>query len=179
MTDVVVGIDPGTACGWAILTMDGARVGSGVWDLAARRHEGGGMRFLRLRKYLDALADSEAICAVAYEEVRGHQGVDAAHIYGGIIATLAAWCEELAIPYQGQPVGTVKKLATGNGAAGKVKMVETANNQWDMNIPICAQTLTAKDGKDTTVYSFPGGGDNEADALWIAEALRRSLGGKA
>lgn len=177
MTDVVVGIDPGTACGWAILTMDGFRVGSGVWDLASRRHEGGGMRFLRLRQYLNSLADTEAIRAVAYEEVRRHQGVDAAHIYGGIVATLAAWCEQLAIPYQGQPVGTVKKLATGKGIAGKVEMVEAANDQWDKEIPINVQTLTAKDGTKQQVYSFPGGGDNEADALWIAETLRRSLGG--
>lgn len=135
------------------------------------------MRFLRLRQYLDTLCDSGAILAVGYEEVRRHQGVDAAHVYGGIVAVIASWCEEQGIPYQGQPVGTVKKLATGNGAAGKGAMVIAANAQWDMDIPINRQTLTGKDGKETICYSFPGGGDNEADSLWIAETLRRSLGG--
>jgi Holliday junction resolvasome RuvABC endonuclease subunit len=61
--------------------------------------------------------------ALVFEEVRRHAGVDAAHAYGGFLATLTAWCEHHQIPYQGVPVGTIKKHATGRGNASKDEMV--------------------------------------------------------
>ena len=54
-----------------------------------------------------------------FEEVRRHAGVDAAHAYGGFMGHLTAWCEHHQIPYQGVPVGTIKKHATGKGNASK------------------------------------------------------------
>ena len=39
------------------------------------------------------------------------------------MATLTAWCEHHQIPYQGVPVGTIKKHATGKGNAGKDDMI--------------------------------------------------------
>jgi len=143
----ILAIDPGTHCGWA-LTDDRARIASGVWNLFPGRHEGGGMRFLRLRGYLSAILDQEKPDAVAYEEVRRHMGVDAAHIYGGIVAALTEECERRKIPYRGYPVGSVKKLATGNGAADKEGMIGAAQAAWPHA------------GIDD---------DNEADACWIAE----------
>ena len=50
-------------------------------------------------------------------------GVDAAHVCGGLLATLSAWCEHHQIPYQGVPVGTIKKYATGKGHADKDEMI--------------------------------------------------------
>ena len=58
-----------------------------------------------------------------FEEVRRHAGVDAAHAYGGFMAHLTAWCEHHQIPYQGVPVGTIKKHATGKGNASKDQMI--------------------------------------------------------
>ena len=58
--------------------------------------------------------------------MRRHAGVDAAHAYGGFLATLTAWCEHHQIPYSGVPVGTIKKHATGKGNADKQAMVEAA-----------------------------------------------------
>jgi hypothetical protein len=63
------------------------------------------------------------IDAVFFEEVRRHAGVDAAHAYGGFMGHLTAWCEHHQIPYQGVPVGTIKKHATGKGNAGKDEMI--------------------------------------------------------
>jgi Holliday junction resolvasome RuvABC endonuclease subunit len=60
---------------------------------------------------------------VYFEEVRRHVGVDAAHAYGGFLAHLTAWCEHHQIPYQGVPVGTIKKHATGKGNAVKAAMM--------------------------------------------------------
>ena len=55
--------------------------------------------------------------------MRRHVGVDAAHAYGGFLATLTAWCEHHQIPYQGVPVGTIKKHATGKGNASKEDVI--------------------------------------------------------
>jgi hypothetical protein len=71
----------------------------------------------------DAPTDSAVIGAVYFEEVRRHLGVDAAHVYGGLLATLTAWCERHQIPYQGVPVGTIKRHATGKGNAGKAEVI--------------------------------------------------------
>jgi len=82
------------------------------------------MRYLRFKRWLTELkAMVDGIDAVFFEEVRRHAGVDAAHAYGGFLATLTAWCEHHQIPYQGVPVGTIKKHATGKGNAGKAEMV--------------------------------------------------------
>lgn len=173
-----LGIDPGTACGWAILDEHGNRIGSGVWDLSPQRHEGAGMRYLRLRHYLnDALNSVSRIDAVGYEEVARHAGTQAAHIYGGIVATVQTWCENANIPYSGVPVGTVKRTATGKGSASKVAMIQAANVRWpEVAIRVEQKTLTnKKTGEQTIVDAFPGGGDNEADALHIADTLRRGL----
>lgn len=117
----VLALDLGTTTGWAI--------GSGAVDcfgsvsFKPQRFEGGGMRFVRFRRWLD---DVGPFGAVYFEEVRRHAGVDAAHAYGGFLAHLSAWCEERRIPYYGVPVGTIKKAATGKGNADKAAMIAAA-----------------------------------------------------
>ena len=82
------------------------------------------MRYLRFKRWLTELNQTtDGIDAVYFEEVRRHAGVDAAHAYGGFMAHLTAWCEHHQIPYQGVPVGTIKKHATGKGNAGKAEMI--------------------------------------------------------
>jgi Holliday junction resolvasome RuvABC endonuclease subunit len=149
----ILAIDPGTNCGWA--TTDGRGVISGVWNLKGGRFEGAGMRFVRLRNYLDEVGPVDR---VVFEEVRRHLGTDAAHIYGGIVAVVMAFCEERGIPYEGIPVGTIKKRATNKGNANKEAMVEAARERWpEFN-----------------------GDDNEADARWLlvvaADMYGRNMG---
>lgn len=148
-----LGVDPGTHCGWAVLDGGGERIASGTWDCSVRRGEGAGFRFVRFERVLRELLEAYPGAAVGYEEVRRHMGVDAAHVYGGIRAHLQRLCEERGVPYCPIPVGTVKKLATGKGNADKDAMVAAAHRQWSV---------------------LPGD-DNEADALWIAEALRKGV----
>ena len=81
------------------------------------------MRYLRFRGWLDQLKSDVAFSAVYFEEVRRHAGTDAAHVYGGLLATLTAWCEQHGIAYQGVPVGTIKRFATGKGNADKAAML--------------------------------------------------------
>jgi crossover junction endodeoxyribonuclease RuvC len=128
----LLAIDPGTHCGWAAFNTNNNVMLSGVWDLSVKRHEGGGMRFLRLRKYLAEAIDGCKPDAVYFESVMRHLGTDAAHIYGGIVAEIQAACEEHEpkIPYAGIPVGTIKKVATGKGNANKEAMLAAAARRW-------------------------------------------------
>ena len=115
----LLALDLGTRTGWAVRTPEG-RITSGTESFRPGRFEGAGMRYLRFRRWLENLkATVGPIEAIYFEEVRRHAGVDAAHAYGGFLGQLTAWCEHQRIPYQGVPVGTIKKHATGRGNAGK------------------------------------------------------------
>ena len=123
MTTTILALDLGTTTGWALRGSDG-HITSGSESFRPQRFEGGGMRFLRFRRWLtEGKYACNGIDCLYFEEVRRHIGVDAAHAYGGFLATLTAWCEHHQIPYQGVPVGTIKKHATGKGNASKDEMV--------------------------------------------------------
>jgi len=142
MRTTILALDLGTHTGWALHHLDGTTA-SGTAHFIPQRFEGGGMRYLRFKRWLTEIKQSvDGIDAVYFEEVRRHAGVDAAHAYGGFLAHLTAWCEHHQIPYQGVPVGTIKKHATGKGNAGKDAMIAAAK----------ARGLDPQD-------------DNEADAL--------------
>lgn len=88
------------------------------------------MRFLRFRRWLNEVAASHGpLDQIAFEEVRNHKGVDAAHVYGGLMATLTAWCEENSVPYEAIPVGTIKRHWTGKGNANKDAMIEASRKR--------------------------------------------------
>ena len=123
-------LDLGTTTGWALANWHGLiqpcpRIASGTMSFKPQRFEGGGMRYLRFSQWLNEIKTHE-FDAVFYEEVRRHSAVDAAHVYGGLMATLTAWCEDSSVPYTGVPVGTIKKHFTGKGNAGKPLMMATA-----------------------------------------------------
>ncbi len=115
----ILALDLGTNTGWALRARDGM-ITSGTVSFRPSRFEGAGMTFLRFRAWLEEIADlAHGIDTVVFEEVRRHVGTTAAHIYGGFLAHLSAWCEHERVPYQGVPVGTIKRHATGKGNAGK------------------------------------------------------------
>ena len=60
------------------------------------------------------------------------------------MASLTSWAELRGIPYEGVPVGTIKRHATGKGNANKQAMIDAA----------CARGFSPAD-------------DNEADAIAI------------
>ena len=150
----VIGLDLGTKTGYAY-TNDNkvSAIHSGVADFSPRRHEGGGMRFLRFRKFLFELVDDPESTIVFYEEVAAHRGVHAAHIYGGLLGVLSEWCERNDVPYRGLPVGSIKKHATGKGNASKNDMLARAS----------------------TVFGHVDS-DDAADALWTLSLGLQELG---
>lgn len=119
----ILALDLGTTTGWAT-NISGA-VASGSQSFKPGRYDGGGMRYVRFVRWLDEMRDG-GVSLVYFEEVRRHKGVDAAHVYGGFLAHLSAWCELHSIPYAGVPVGEIKKFATGKGNANKEAMIAAA-----------------------------------------------------
>ena len=150
----ILALDLGTKTGWALRIPSndpGERtVTSGTQDFKSGRFEGGGMRYLRFKKWLEELNQlSEGIDQIYFEEVRRHLGVDAAHAYGGFLAHLSAWCEDKKIPYLGVPVGTIKKHITGKGNANKKAIISAIKE-----------------------LGFDPADDNEADALALLSLVR-------
>jgi len=143
-TPSILALDLGSTTGWAIRNSR-CRILHGTAEFRPTRFEGGGMRYLRFVKWLDqTLEVTGGIDAVYFEEVRRHIGTDAAHTYGGFLAALTSWCEAKGIAYQGVPVGTIKRFATGKGNADKAAMIAAVRGR-----------------------GFEPADDNEADAIAI------------
>lgn len=121
----ILALDLGTTTGWALRDQAGS-ITHGFVSFKPQRFEGGGMRFLRFKRWLTEIkaTNEHGIDAVYFEEVRRHLGVDAAHVYGGLMATLTSWCEHHQIPYEGVPVGTIKRHISGKGNASKHEVIK-------------------------------------------------------
>jgi hypothetical protein len=143
-------LDLGTTTGFALRLSQGEIV-SGTVSFRPSRYDGGGIRYLRFRGWLDNAAENAGgISVVHFEAVRRHVSTDSAHVYGGLLATLTEWCEQNGIAYQGVPVGTIKRFIAGKGNADKEAVIAAVQSR-----------------------GFSPADDNEADALaillWVVE----------
>jgi Holliday junction resolvasome RuvABC endonuclease subunit len=128
----ILSIDLGTSTGWALYDGLGGFT-SGTVSFKPKRFEGGGMRYLRFSRWLnEVIAISGKPDSIYFEEVRRHLGVDAAHAYGGFLSTLTCWCENNHIPYEGIPVGTIKKFISGKGNANKQQVIDEIKKRGHM-----------------------------------------------
>lgn len=122
-------LDLGTSTGFALLHPTGVCI-SGTWDFSVnKRIESVGMRFIRFREQLDIMRRDSGVKMIYFEEVRRHLGTTAAHVYGGFLAVLQAWCVDNAVSYQSVPVGEIKKSWTGKGNAKKDEMIAEARRR--------------------------------------------------
>ncbi len=152
----ILALDLGTTTGWALRGFDGL-VTTGTASFKPGRYDGGGMRYLRFTNWLTELDRlSGPVGTIWFEEVRRHAGTDAAHVYGGLMASLTSWAELRGIPYEGVPVGTIKRHATGKGNAPKQAMIDAARAR-----------------------GFNPADDNEADAIAILHWAIEMQGGAA
>jgi len=150
----VLALDLGTTTGWALEAPDGL-ITSGTVSFRPARYDGGGMRYLRFVNWLTELEHGAGpIGAIYYEEVRRHAGTDAAHVYGGLMASLTSWAELRGVPYQGVPVGTIKRFITGKGNADKQAVIAAVKER-----------------------GFSPADDNEADAIAILLWALETRGG--
>jgi crossover junction endodeoxyribonuclease RuvC len=139
---VILALDLGRTTGWALAAPDGG-ITSGTEAFRHDRWQGGGIKFLKFKRWLTELKGcAGGLDLIVFEEVRRHLGVDAAHSMGGWLAILTAWCEHHGIAYEGVPVGTIKRHIAGKGNADKAAVIAAVRK-----------------------LGFAPADDNEADAL--------------
>lgn len=161
----ILAIDPGSHCGYSIMDVTqpvsaylrADRKTAGIWDLQQKRFEGYGMRFVRLRKFMaDAMPDF-----VVYEQINfAHRSTAAANMYGAILGTITAFCEEHKISYAGIATGDLKKKATGKGggkATRKPQISGAANVFFHIDPPLDERDVASNHDHDI------------ADALWLMQ----------
>jgi hypothetical protein len=152
MPTTILALDLGQRTGWALAVPDGG-ITSGTEAFRHDRWQGGGIKFLKFKRWLTELKGcAGGLDLIVFEEVRRHLGVDAAHSMGGWLAILTAWCEHHGIAYEGVPVGTIKRHIAGKGNADKAAVIAAVK-----------------------ALGFDPQDDNEADALalllWALEHL--------
>jgi hypothetical protein len=162
---VAIGLDLGTHMGHAIVDLDGRRIESGVWHFEHRGREAKqdpGARILRAINMVGSfLAEAQGryrVAGVLYEMVRRHEGVQAAHVYGGLEWIVLAQCSRLRLNVDIAEVAALKTIATSRGNAAKHDMVLAARRRWGIDA----------DGPHAA---------DEADALFCADMLRRRVTG--
>ena len=151
----ILSLDLGTTTGWA-LAKD-AEIRSGTICFKPTPFDSQDCRFTRFKRWLVNLkATYGGIDHIVYEAVRRHNGTIAGQTYGGFMGTLQVFGDHHRIPYEGVPVGTIKKFAAGKGNASKLDMMN-------------AMEKRGHKVKD----------DNEADALallyWRLEQEKQSV----
>lgn len=149
---MILALDLGTKTGVCVMGANGGVSYSGTWVLTPRPKDRWGHRFLAFRTQLEEmLGQPPRIDVIAYENVCRHKATDAAHIYGGLLAVLEMVALSWDLPTAPLAVAVIKRTATGRGNADKTAMAVRASRKWP--------------GIDIL-------DDNQADALWIAEACR-------
>ena len=142
----VLALDIATTTGYALRRADG-RVESGAIDFGVRKTERSGLRWLKMRRWLQDFNATQSFDEVHFEDcviLSGAGQTQTARVYGGFVAIVEAFCESHQIPYHPIRIGTWKKHFTGNGAAKK-----------DQIIAVCRQ------------IGYRPVDSNEADALGI------------
>jgi hypothetical protein len=121
----ILALDLGGDMGWAIAP-NGNSVTPNTIDYGTlklnvtNKTEGAGMRFFKLRCWLEKMHVIHDIRAVFLEDVKQRPAsVKAGHDYGGYRATVTSWCEQHKIPYAGVIVSDIKKHAVGKIPRGK------------------------------------------------------------
>jgi Holliday junction resolvasome RuvABC endonuclease subunit len=148
-----LGLDLGLRLGYALLDHRGRRLQSGTMHFT-----GSGTRRAHVaRRRIDQLLRALNPTHMAIETVAGHTegAILAAHVWGGIQWLVMAAAHPRSI--EEVTVAEVKRAATGRGGgkqADKQAVMAAARVRWG------AQSI---------------GDDNEADAHWIAEVLRRRV----
>lgn len=155
---MILALDLGTRCGWAL--WDGHRIESGVQVFDLRRGESPGMRFIRFNRWLDDLGRGPAALPVKYSaklavyEAPHHRGGAATEIAVGMSTRVQEWCARFEIQHAAVHSATLKKWTTGSGRGDKTAMLEAVERRWG---------IKAAD-------------DNEADAVALLMYAREMSG---
>lgn len=122
----LLALDLGTRLGFAIFK-DGKFI-SGTKKLGTYK-EKFGARFHEFRTWLLQMIATHDIDAVYFERVYAHIGTEAAHVYGGLMYTLASVCLQQDIPCISFSVQEIKKFMTEKSNATKDEMIAAARQK--------------------------------------------------
>jgi len=117
----ILSLDLGTTTGWAL--SHNGEIRSGSVSFKDTRFDSKDSRFTKFFRWLQNQRTHYGIESIVYEAVSAHKGTIAAHCYGGFMGALHMFGDKHEIPYEGVPVGTIKKFTTGNGKAFKKDMM--------------------------------------------------------
>lgn len=138
VSNTVIGLDLATKCGWAVLE-NGKLVDSGRWSLYPNTSKPRAFRWVNFERELDGLVAKYKANVVAFERVRRHAGVGAAHVYGGFLASLERlemrWPTTLVLPPLVVPmeISTWRKASVGIGSATKTETLRWVKRTFRYN----------------------------------------------
>lgn len=145
----ILAVDVGMDAGYALRNARTQELVSGSLKYVRKPHHRPGRRFVQFEGCLESLNAQYPILKVVYEEPMGNfKNHHAALSTLGYVATLMAWCEKSNLDCKGYPQTTLKKHATGSGAAKKPDMLASAQAKWP------EQQITT---------------DDQADACWVLD----------
>lgn len=127
----ILALDLGTYCGFARASSSDV-IAYGTKNFTARKGDTPGQRWHKFRALLANQYNAAGeLHAIYFEDVKRHgpDQVIAAHVYGGFLAHLEAWCDVQRVRLVGLGVGSVKKAWTGNGSARKPLMIAEARHR--------------------------------------------------
>lgn len=143
---MIVGLDIGTNCGWAVLSPDGTRKDSGVWRMTPRPETKTRPADHRAQRWLAMLGHCRLLfkkwrpAAVVYERgiVFGSRGrAENLVVHGGLRAQMEiAALEEDDIPLVVISPAEWKRAACGSGNAQKPAYITAANQLFGLNFDV-------------------------------------------
>jgi len=127
----ILALDLATKTGWAAMAPGWLAPERGVQEFALGRGESPGMRFIRFRAWLEALATYLNPRLVVFEQthMRGGAATEIAIGFSTRVQEIAA---SLGAEHAAVHTATLKKHATGNGRADKAAMTEAAERRWGL-----------------------------------------------
>jgi Holliday junction resolvasome RuvABC endonuclease subunit len=174
----ILALDLGIRLGWARLNKQG-HFDTGLENLGPKRGETNGVRFLRFEAWLEKKIKENDVGVVAYEQVltRHHSGAQAA-LANGFVAVLEKVAEERELELLPVANSTLKKHATGSGAADKADMILVAWDRWrtSRNLWVFVKPKKGVEHWSDYVRRKKVPSDDQVDAVWVLNWALGELG---
>jgi Holliday junction resolvasome RuvABC endonuclease subunit len=165
-------LDLGTNTGWAILKNSELHSSGTIQlaseiELANQRKEGKertlDVRFTHLYSFLAKIIPEQNLEQIVFEDVQFSSTQMQGQLWASLRTAIWAIAQIHTLRVFSVPVGTLKKFATGSGAAQKDQMIDSLK----LKIPGTQASIQA--GKPVLIKANSQiADDNEVDAIWLA-----------
>jgi crossover junction endodeoxyribonuclease RuvC len=121
-------LDPALRCGWALWADDSLLLLACGAHTSRKEASKLGYRYATsdMLQFLRDLCRGHDVTAIAYEKVRFHRGVDAAHVYGALEGVIHLVCADLDIPCVPVEISTWKASVGVSGKAAHYTLAVNA-----------------------------------------------------